>query len=106
MNKIKLFLVSILYVSASSCAIADTLGTPPGSGIGLGCSLCDIHSAPEPQKPAEPGKLATEFWYFTSFGNDAGVHGPYISKKSCDEARRLIEDTDRCFKEMKIRPLD
>ncbi|MFA5997452.1 MAG: hypothetical protein WC791_03075 [Candidatus Paceibacterota bacterium] len=95
-------LAAFLFMFAVSNAVADTvtLPQPPGNGLGLGCTLCDIKRAPDPQPPPRPVRPTVEMqrWFFVSFwGENPGVHGPYTTKRACDEARTLFYDTEECF---------
>ena len=90
----------------TSSAFADLATSPPGSGLGLGCTICPTPPAPQPQKPEEaikaepvrPVQPMEYSWYFVSYGNyNYGTHGPYSSKGKCETARQVVDDSDRCF---------
>ena len=110
-NCLKVLVVSMLFLV--STVFADTLvltPLPPGDGLGLGCTLCDIPIAPKPTKPpkaikAEPiqtvrpvEQTGRYVWYFASYGNfDYGSHGPYSTKEECETARQSVDRADLCF---------
>lgn len=107
-------LVLYLALFATLGAFADLTTPPPGSGLGLECTLCKIERAPpiqEPQKPvelnpSEPGLVSQ--WYFMSYGRSpsSSKHGPFSSKADCELARQLTYDADRCFVEKRFKYIE
>lgn len=102
--------LSVALTATSSVSAQDLV--PPNLKPDLTCTLCGIKKAPdvvETQKPIQlhptsPGLVS--LWYFTSYGRNAGTRGPFSSKVDCETARQLLDDTDRCFKQMRQRYID
>lgn len=107
--------VSVMVLSvalfASTSTSADSLGSPPESGLGLGCTICPLPGPPNPQEPQQPiqvspARPAVEGWYFVSYGHNAGTRGPFSTETDCEIARQLVDSADRCFKERRIKNID
>lgn len=102
-RRFAIVVIVINLMATGSLAYADSVTQPIGIGLGLECQLCKLPpSAPEVQK-SEPvyAKPKLEKWYFVSYGPDVRVHGPFSSRKSCEEIRQTMDDTDRCFLDSK-----
>lgn len=80
------FILPVVLLVTSN-VFADSLInlSPPD----LGCRLCPLPPLPT---PTETGP-----WYFTSFGLDGGVRGPFPSVLVCEKARQSVHIAGQCF---------
>ena len=101
-------LLSFALLFASN-AFADLPTSPPGSGLGLGCTICPIPGPPDPKEPEKPVQVhptkpdLVSLWYFMVYPQNPGKHGPFTSRTDCETARLWVYNADICFMERRYR---